>query len=753
MSRLKFNFQAKVLIPVAGVLVLFFVATMWLLSLRMQNQLRSEATESLMTAQEVFRKSLSIRAQNLEAQINPLCNQPNFMPMFKKVVQLNDEKTLQDYLRDMLDSVTSDAKAALFTTGDGKLFAATNVHSTINLRLLHAASVPSIDKALKEAQPEVDVVQSGSGLFNVVSVPVFGPPPQHEVLGVLTMAMDLGEAIADFKLDPHSQLVFIANDHIIKSTLGDAENDSKLLSFYIDMLNRRGEAADAQFPKEHYVGVAGRFPQLGGNGNAGYLLLASYDFNWAEFQQTRQLLIIIGSFGALIGAVLVWLIVRRATQPLRDLRNSAEAVSRGDFSQRIEISTTDEFGELSKSFNHMTENLQRSISELEQTVEKLKTTQAQLVQSEKLSAIGEFVAGIAHELNNPLTSVIGFTELLKSSDVSDQTRASLRHISSSAERCQKIVKSLLSFARQHAPERKPVNVNAIVDAVIEILAYELRTSNIKVTTDLDPNLPGAIGDMHQLQQVFLNMVNNARQAIESHRASGNIHITSHAEGDVIRVRFLDDGPGISPENLKKLFTPFFTTKPVGKGTGLGLSVSYGMIKEHGGNISVDSIHGKSTTFTIELPAAKGSELPAAVEAPKIQMPHPQTAAEGTGRKILIVDDETSILELVTIALQMHGYEVETLSDGKAALEKLERTRYDLTVLDFKMPGMGGQEVYKHLLRSNPDAARRVLFMTGDVLGEKTEKYLKEHGTLCVSKPFSLETFRTMVKKSLDQSKN
>lgn len=749
MARFKFNFQTKILIPVVGVLVLFFVATMWLLSLRMQKQLRNQTSESLTVAQAVFTKSLELRSQNLQAQINPLVNQPSFMPMFMKVVQLNDEKTLQQYLAEMLETVTSKPKAALFTGEGGNLLAGTNLYSAVNLKLLHAVCVPSIEKAIKDRQAEVDVVQSDGGLFDVVSVPVFDP--QKQVLGVLTVALDLGEAISEFKLHPQSELVFIANDHIIKSTLTSSDHDPALLRFYIDMLNNR-TAADAPIPKAHFVGVAGRFPQLAGQGNAGYLLLSSYDFDWQQFQQTRQLLMGDGLLGILLGIVLVWLIVRRAAQPLRDLRNSADAVSRGDFSQRIETRSSDELGQLAHAFNHMTESLQRSISELETTVEKLKTTQAQLVQSEKLSAIGEFVAGVAHELNNPLTSVIGFTELLKNSDVNDQTRSSLKHISSSAERCQKIVKSLLSFARQHAPERKPVNLNSIVDAVVEILTYELRTSNIKVTTDLDPKLPVVIGDPHQIQQVFLNMVNNARQAIESYRASGNIHITSHGEGDIVRMRFLDDGPGISPENLKKLFTPFFTTKPVGKGTGLGLSVSYGMIKEHGGNITVDSIPGKSTTFTIDLPAAKGDAV-VAVETPKPSILPAAPANEGKGRKILIVDDEQSILELVTIALQMHGYEVDTLSDGNAALEKLERNRYDLTVLDFKMPGMGGQEVYKHLLRTNPDAARRILFMTGDVLGDKTEKYLQEHGTLCIAKPFSLDSFRSMIKKSLEQSNN
>jgi two-component system NtrC family sensor kinase len=742
-TRFKLNFQAKVLIPVVGVLVLFVVATMWLLNVRIQNQLRDEAGEALMLDKSVFTKSLQLRSQTLQSEFSAICNEPGYMAVMKT----HHDATINSYLESTIQRVASDAEVAFVSGEDGRLMAAINVNTNVNVRRLSAASAPCVEQVLQDGKTKSEVVLCDDHLYDVVSMPSFDP--QKEFLGVFTLALDLGKVVKEFKLHPRSDIVFIANDHIIASTLNSSDHDSALLNFYINMVNKPEALDNAPMRGSHFVGLAGH---LGSQGNAGYLLLSSYDFNWKQLQETRQLLIGAGVFGALLGAVLVWLIVRRATQPLRDLRTSAEAVSRGDFSQRINISTTDELGQLAHAFNHMTENLQRSISELETTVQKLKTTQAQLVQSEKLSAIGEFVAGVAHELNNPLTSVIGFTELLKNSDVNDQTRASLRHIGSSAERCQKIVKSLLSFARQHVPERKPVNTNVIVDAVIEILAYELRTSNIKVTTDLDANLPPVIGDAHQLQQVFLNMVNNARQAIESHRANGTIHITSHLEGDTVRVRFLDDGPGIAPENLKKLFTPFFTTKPVGKGTGLGLSVSYGIVKEHGGDIAVDSIPGKSTTFTIDLPAAKG-EVVVATETPKAPTQQPAPPAEGAGRKILIVDDEPSILELVTIALQMHGYEVETLSDGHAALEKLERSRYDLTILDFKMPGMGGQEVYKHLLRSNPDAARRVLFMTGDVLGDKTEKYLKEHGTLCVSKPFSLDTFRLMVKKSLDQSKN
>src|SRR6185312_13475387 len=186
----------------------------------------------------------------------------------------------------------------------------------------------------------------------------------------------------------------------------------------------------------------------------------------------------------------------------------------------------DECGKLAGAFNQMTENLQASRQELEKTVETLKATQHQLIQSEKLSGIGEFVAGVAHELNNPLTSVMGFSELLQQGEMPEQQRRYLDVIFKSAKRCTKIVQSLLSFARRHAPERKVVCVNEIVESAVEILQYQMRTSNIEVTTQLDPRLPATELDTHQMQQVFLNIINNARQAMEGHQKHGMLRITT-----------------------------------------------------------------------------------------------------------------------------------------------------------------------------------------------------------------------------------
>ena len=239
-------------------------------------------------------------------------------------------------------------------------------------------------------------------------------------------------------------------------------------------------------------------------------MLFSYEKSLQALAGTQSVLSTARLAALFAAAVIVYLIVRRVTRPLRELRNSAEAIRRGDFSQRVQATSKDECAELAEAFNRMTESL-------EHTIAQLNTAQAQLVQSEKLAGIGEFVAGVTHELNNPLTSVIGFAELMQQTDLEAGQKRHLDFIVKSARRCQKIVQSLLSFARQHKPERKLVNVQELVEAALEILAYQMRTSNIKVTTRFAAKVPNVMGDPHQLQQVFLNIINNARQAIEECR--------------------------------------------------------------------------------------------------------------------------------------------------------------------------------------------------------------------------------------------
>jgi two-component system NtrC family sensor kinase len=735
-SGIHLRFQSKVLIPVVIVMVLFLAGTMWMVNSRIRTQLQTENQMALLNTERLFAATFNRWADGLVQKFSAIPPRSDFFSLAQKF-KVDDLESSRKTMQGFLDGPEfKEASAVLFTDSAGNLLAGTT-NSPFS-----AACTPVVKSVLESNAPASAVVQVQDSLFEVVAAP--SAHPNGSLLGVLVVGMKLDGAIAGQLKSPNSQIALIANDKVIASTFGDDSLSPTLLGEY-DRLSKPASRWDnAQdfnliLQGNHYAALLGPLPHFIGQPNAGYLMLSSYEESWQAFQQTQNSLLLFSFSGLALGSAFVWLLVRRVTEPLRQLRDSAEAVGRGDFSRRIGIQSKDELGELAAVFNQMTGNLQKSLAQLEKTVEILRATQAQLSHTEKLSAVGEFVAGVAHELNNPLTALIGYAELLQMSDVTDDDRSSLQRISSSAERCHKIVQSLLGFARQHPPERKLASVNAAVEAVIEILIYELRTNNIKVEKELSAHLPRLLLDPHQIQQVFLNIVNNARQAIEGHRQRGLIRITTGVVEQRVRITFQDDGPGISEENLAKIFNPFFTTKPVGKGTGLGLSLSYGIIQEHGGSITAASKLGHGTTFIIELPITNQSE-----HIPAESAPPPPPAAQGQGRKVLVVDDEADILDLVSKILIKQGYNVQTAVDGGSALRYLAGTRFDLILSDWKMPGLSGQQLFERLLETDAESAKRMVFMTGDILSEKTEKFLKEHGKTCLPKPFSIPDLQKVV---------
>lgn len=238
--------------------------------------------------------------------------------------------------------------------------------------------------------------------------------------------------------------------------------------------------------------------------------------------------------------------------------------------------------------------------------------QERLYLTDRLASIGEMAAGVAHELDNPLTCIIGLTELLLNTGTgySDETKEDLKLISEEAQRAAEVVKSFLTFARKHEPIARPVQINNVIESVIRLRSYEHKENNLEVVTKFDNNLPEIIADQFQLQQVLLNLVLNAEQAILDSKKGKMITITTQNTGEKIKISIADDGPGISPDNIHKIFSPFFTTKGVGKGTGLGLSICYGIITNHSGNIHAESEPNKGANFVIELPTgAKNNNSP------------------------------------------------------------------------------------------------------------------------------------------------
>lgn len=328
--------------------------------------------------------------------------------------------------------------------------------------------------------------------------------------------------------------------------------------------------------------------------------------------------------------IVLTLIISAITKPVTQLVDVTNQIAQGDLSRRVEISQGDQIGQLASTFNKMIESLQHSRNEIEQynrnleekiieRTQQLEEAQAQLIQSEKLSAIGQLAAGVAHELNNPLGGILGYAQFTLEKlrkNVPDNTNQKeidsyIRYVSdieTQARRCKTIVQNLLRFSRSsQSIDFEEVDINAAIEETVTFVEHQLRLSQLELEVSLDPAVPTIMGNVGQLQQVFTNLIINAMHASEPNSRIEVLTRFSPALGEfggAVELSFVDHGCGIHEENLKKIFEPFFTTKDVGKGTGLGLSVSYGIIKAHQGEINVTSVPGDGTTFTIILPVQK-----------------------------------------------------------------------------------------------------------------------------------------------------
>lgn len=362
-------------------------------------------------------------------------------------------------------------------------------------------------------------------------------------------------------------------------------------------------------------------------------------------------------------------------------------------------------------------------------------TQERLMEHNRLVSVGEMAAGVAHELNNPLTAVLGFSQLVLQQEIDGLLRRDLEAIAMEARRAGRIVDNLLSFTRRHRHEMHRFSAVESVRKVLELREYECRVNNVEVVTYLDDATPPTMADGHAIEQVFLNILNNAIQALADAQGRGTITIGTVVVNDRIRVSFADDGPGIPPDVMDRIFEPFYTTKPVGKGTGLGLSICKRIVEQHNGKLTVQSRPGKGAAFVVELPVVPVEET-AEEEDPSVVQ-----RASHTMLRVLVVDDERAITELVSRALGQSGHEVEVARDGAEALRLIHLNDYDAVLLDLKMPGLGGPEVYRCIQGLRPAVTERILFMTGDAASADTRAFVESTGSTLLSKPFNLEDLR------------
>jgi two-component system NtrC family sensor kinase len=387
------------------------------------------------------------------------------------------------------------------------------------------------------------------------------------------------------------------------------------------------------------------------------------------------------------------------------------------------------------------------VTERDIAAEQLERQREALRQSEKLTAMGSLLAGVAHELNNPLAIVMGRATLLEAKCEDAALRAEAQRIREAAERCGRIVRTFLDMARQKPVRRRNIQLNDLVRGAVELLQYNLRTSGIDVELRLADGLPEALADADQIGQVVLNLLINAQQALSGAPRPRRVLVETGLEpqrqtrAPRVWVRVADDGPGVDAGDRARIFDPFFTTKSEGKGTGLGLSVSRSAVREHGGDLMLEE-HGPlaGASFRMSVPLS-----------PTPPAPEPSSQDEGEDApvlRVLVVDDEPELVSLMRDIFENAQFEVASAESGAVALELLAEARFDAIVSDLRMPDMDGAALWREVRDRHPLLARRMVFVTGDTLSAAAAEFLHETGCGILEKPFPPVDLVSRVKRLL-----
>ncbi|MGH9748169.1 MAG: PAS domain S-box protein [Candidatus Acidiferrales bacterium] len=381
-------------------------------------------------------------------------------------------------------------------------------------------------------------------------------------------------------------------------------------------------------------------------------------------------------------------------------------------------------------------------------ITETKGFEQQLLQKEKFASMGQMMAGAAHELNNPLTAILGVSDLLRERATDDATRRQIEIVLQQARRAAAIVQNLLALAVPTGQKRGKVEIEGVVRRSVESLQNLFQQKNIRVEYSVAAPVPAVEGDSRLLSQVFTNILINAEQAISPVRDHGNIHISiSRCEGNVV-VAFADDGPGIPHEIVEKIYDPFFTTKRPGGGSGLGLTICLGVVKDHGGRIEAQS-SGAGATFRVVLPAAI-EKIAAPAPAAAALRNAPAISSALRGRKLLIVDDEESIREIVQEGLSARGMSVESAGSSEEALSLLAANTYEIVLCDFNLPGLNGDQLFEKLRAQTGSSTPRFVFMTGDLLDPSTIAAFTARGAHVMQKPFHVAALAALFSEMLQE---
>jgi signal transduction histidine kinase len=627
------SLRTKVLVPVIGCMAALIATTMLVVNERVASQFEQQARETLTTANAEFLNLQKTRSEDLLLRFRNLPNEPRYRAAF----QLGDAPTLHEPLADLLEEQGSDI--VFYTSAAKRILAGEQRDPAMPALLFQAAATSAMEHALA-GQPAVDTVVVGERLYHVVSIPVDVP---GEVIGALTLGLEIGNAEAQkFSELTHSQIALLAGGRVVASTLSGG--NAQIAGIYAACRNENSQSGPPRLKQvlrdaEHYFAMAGTFESMARDKTLGYVLLSSYEKPLHALQETQRLLLTASFCAIFIGAAIVWWVIRKTTQPLRDLRASVEAVGRGDLSRRVTFQYQDECGELAEVYNRMAENLKASREQLEKA-------HAEVVESSRLAGMAEIAAGVLHNVGNVLNSinvassmvtesvkssksttlgkvvsmlrehetdlgdfltqdpkgkqVFGYLDALSEVLVKEQEAVlrELAQIQQGTRHIEEIVRAQQSYAKVSSV----VEILKVSDVVSDALKMSVTGKNgMQIVKEIPENLTVTV-EKHKVLQILVNLMRNAKQACDGSATEvKKLTVCATNSGDFIRISVSDNGIGIEPQNIGRIFSHGFTTKK--DGHGFGLHSSAATASQLGGALRVNSDGpGKGATFTLELPA-------------------------------------------------------------------------------------------------------------------------------------------------------
>ncbi|HMC82931.1 MAG TPA: hybrid sensor histidine kinase/response regulator, partial [Candidatus Polarisedimenticolia bacterium] len=557
----------------------------------------------------------------------------------------------------------------------------------------------------------------------------------------------------NFLEDLHQSLrsdVLIARaDRVLESTLPAAPAGSGVPEA-LSQLSGEGQAPDLlRLGGEEYV-AASLSLGLGPDGRPVRLVLLQ-SLSRAVSSAGRSLLLAVlacGGLASILAGFVGWRVSRSVLDPLKRFVDFVRSVAESnDHTLRFQESEgSSEIRTLNQTFNILMDSLQEHERQMLLRAREELVRVERLKESEKLASLGRMLSGAAHEINNPLTGVMGNIELLlRSGRVEESARERLERVQKEARRIVGLVKNLLKVAHRDTGQRDRVDLHQLLQETVQLRQHDFTAAGLELRLALEPSSLIAQANGLELQQVFLNLVNNAYDALREKAREPILCIRSRREGDNAVLVFEDGGPGM--KNPKKVFDHFYTTKEVGKGTGLGLSISHAIVQNHGGSILAENRPEGGARFIISLPMNAASPQPA--EKARPVQPEASAPASTLRGRVLVVEDEPTILELQMAMLESLGASGVGVRSGAEAIEALQRQEFDLIVSDLRMPGgISGQDFFQWAEKHRPECARRFIFVTGDTARDSTQAFLQKTGRRCLTKPFSVEEYAGALQETL-----